>query len=172
MQGIPLTSGNTLYLSPRLEPLTGFVLEKLRKQGITEVVPLMEYDELLMYYGFDPLPVYQKNNITVTHFPIQDFDVPGDMEAFAGLIEHIAESLKRHSVLVHCLGGIGRTGTVASAFLVRIGYTPEKAIDLVRKIRPGSIQNRFQEKFVFDYERYLRNKGISEIEELNATNIP
>jgi ADP-ribosyl-[dinitrogen reductase] hydrolase len=61
----------------------------------------------------------------------------------------IREALERgEHVVLHCLAGLGRTGTIAARLLVEFGMEPEAAILRVRDARPGSIQTRKQEKYV------------------------
>ena len=59
-------------------------------------------------------------------------------------------------VLVHCGAGLGRSGTVAAAYLVKCGYEPKAAIARVREVRPFSIETREQEQSVSDYAERLR----------------
>lgn len=54
---------------------------------------------------------------------------------------------------IHCMGGRGRSGTVAAMLLVELGLTPAKAILAVRAARPGAIENGEQERFVQAYRR-------------------
>ena len=59
-------------------------------------------------------------------------------------------------VLVHCGAGLGRSGTVAAAFLVREGMEPGAAIERVRALRPFSVETEEQETAVEAYARRLR----------------
>ena len=52
------------------------------------------------------------------------------------------------NVVLHCLAGLGRTGTVAARLLIEFGMEPAAAILRVRDARPGAIQTRKQEKYV------------------------
>ena len=51
-------------------------------------------------------------------------------------------------ILIHCRGGIGRTGRVAAQLLVELGMPHEKAIKAVRAARYGTIETRDQERYV------------------------
>ena len=51
-------------------------------------------------------------------------------------------------VVIHCRGGLGRTGIVAARLLIEFGEKPAAAIHRVRKARPGAIENRRQEEYV------------------------
>lgn len=54
----------------------------------------------------------------VIYYPIDDMDVPEDMESFSKLIEIIRDDLEcGKNVHVQCIGGHGRTGTVISCYV-------------------------------------------------------
>jgi len=58
---------------------------------------------------------------------------------------------------VACMGGVGRTGTVAACALVRSGRSAQEAIDAIRAIRhPTAVETRAQEQFVV---RYAASRG-------------
>jgi ADP-ribosyl-[dinitrogen reductase] hydrolase len=85
--------------------------------------------------------------------PIPDEGIPGasfeDLWADAG--KRLHELLKAgHSIVIHCKGGLGRTGTIAARLLIEFGVEPELAVQSVRKARPGTIENRLQERYVLD----------------------
>ena len=53
-----------------------------------------------------------------------------------------------HNIVIHCKGGLGRTGTIAARLLVEFGAGPQTAIQSVRKARPGAIENSLQEQYI------------------------
>ncbi|MCX7144513.1 MAG: hypothetical protein NT123_26490, partial [Proteobacteria bacterium] len=50
--------------------------------------------------------------------------------------------------LLHCKGGLGRTGTVAAKLLIEFGYSADEAIDIVRNARADTIDTGQQESYV------------------------
>jgi len=63
--------------------------------------------------------------------------------------EHLASD---HNVLVHCVGGLGRAGTVAGCWLRTKGVDGENAIQIVRDFRsPRAIETAHQEQTVISY---------------------
>jgi hypothetical protein len=53
-------------------------------------------------------------------------------------------------VVVHCLGGTGRTGTVLACGLRRLGFAPDDAIRVVQNHRPDWPESSWQENVVRD----------------------
>jgi ADP-ribosyl-[dinitrogen reductase] hydrolase len=85
------------------------------------------------------------------HLPITDMGVPD--ETFETRWTYEGNRLRRclarrESLVLHCMGGLGRTGTVAARLLVEFGVAPEDAIARVREARPGAIENARQEQYV------------------------
>ena len=64
------------------------------------------------------------------------------------------ELLAGRKVVVHCKGGLGRAGTVASMLLLdtRTAKDGREAIGMVRQVRPGAIETLVQEMFIRDWE--------------------
>lgn len=85
------------------------------------------------------------------HLPIKDVHVPDDrfedLWTYSGL--RLRSALARgENIVIHCRGGLGRTGTVAGRLLVEFGDAPETAIKKIRAARQGSIETGAQEKYV------------------------
>ncbi len=87
-------------------------------------------------------------------FPIRDGTAPPDLDQAARLVGRILERLGAgRTVVIHCHGGIGRSGTVAACSLVAAGQDPRRAIELVREARPGAATAPGQEEFVHEFAR-------------------
>ena len=65
----------------------------------------------------------------------------------------------RRAVVVSCMAGIGRTGTVLACYLMHTGYAAKDALEMVRRLRPGSVESPPQEEFVYAYEQRLRESS-------------
>ena len=69
--------------------------------------------------------------------PIKDRTVP-EKEYLKEILDFIQEeSNTDRKVYVHCLRGLGRTGTVVGCYLVRNGFSGEGAIQEIYKLRKG-----------------------------------
>lgn len=64
------------------------------------------------------------------------------------------------TVVIHCRGGLGRSGLVAACALVARGLGAEEAMRVVRGARTGAIENERQEDFVRAFEEaWARRPG-------------
>lgn len=69
------------------------------------------------------------------NFPILDYDVP-TAELMKRILDIIdARLAKGQRVYVHCVGGIGRTGTVVGCYLVRHGLSGDEALIQLESLR-------------------------------------
>jgi len=128
----------------------GLDLARLRGEfGADVLVCLLEAHELAQV-KIEALPgAAWEFGLAFWHFPVADVGVPRSLEATARLVERICGALRGgETVVIHCMGGLGRTGTIAAACLVALGVEPREAIKQVRAARPGAIENRLQEDFV------------------------
>ena len=114
-------------------------LDDLRSQGICAIVSLTERfpDELVGETRFVTL-----------HLPIDDMTPPETVQ-IEEFVEFVDRQVERGcAVGVHCMAGLGRTGTMIACYLVSQGMPAEEAIAEVRRARPGSIQTEQQEQAV------------------------
>jgi len=67
--------------------------------------------------------------------PIHDMDVPNSVEQMQSIQTRLGAALALgHGVYVHCLAGIGRTGTVMGCFLVEQGLSGAAALKQLNKL--------------------------------------
>jgi len=119
--------------------------------GAAAVVTLMEKDELARLKVSAIGETVERAKMDWHFLPIVDVDVPD--EHFENLWIYSGHSLRRvlvdgRKLLIHCKGGLGRTGTIAARLMVELGQNPADAIRLVRKARPGAIETSAQERHV------------------------
>ncbi len=102
-----------------------------KSEGIKTVICLLSEDELNRYYQNKLLDLYRKEFVSVFHFPWEDFSLCSE-ETLKRILKTIEEEIhKGHKVLVHCSGGVGRTGLVLAAWLAyQHRIPPQKAIEI------------------------------------------
>ncbi len=105
-------------------------------------------------------PLY---GMEVLWFPIRDQCVPTSTEKFHEAVRLIVERLRAgKTVVIHCMGGLGRTGLVAAAALVATTeLSPQEAVAVVRRARQGAIESPAQAEYVGEFHRHLQSLRTS-----------
>jgi atypical dual specificity phosphatase len=110
----------------------------LRGRGIGAILTLTE----------TPLPVaaVARHGFVSRHIPVRDMTAPSpeQFDEALGFIDRQRASGRR--VLVHCLVGQGRTGTILAAYLIRAGMPPAEAIAHLRSVCPDAVQRGEQQR--------------------------
>lgn len=126
-------------------------LSAIKAWGTSALVCLVEVHELKTLKVGELAEATQAAGLRWLHLPIRDVDVPNKEFESAWP----AASAELHAILdqggrvvVHCKGGLGRSGTIAARLLVERGMPPADAIVEVRKARPGAIETREQSKYL------------------------
>ena len=114
----------------------------IRAQGIERIVSLTSRP----LSGLDQA----RADFELIHFPIADMGIPTP-RACAALCAQLLDGLEQRPVLLHCKGGLGRTGTIAACCLVGLGRAPEQALIEVRSVNPNYVQTASQAKFIEHY---------------------
>ena len=115
------------------EEVTRKRLDALIEAGFDLFIDLTisdEADEALPYRE-TLLETAKTHKVKVTHlrFPIGDFGLPSP-EKMNSILDAIDEGLQAgRKIYLHCLGGIGRTGTTVGCYLVRQGKSGADALD-------------------------------------------
>jgi len=124
-----------------------------QQQNVSAVVVLVEPQEFVVRAGRDLPAFYRSVNIDVIHIPIQDFQVPKDLTVFMEAIDLVDTHAKNgKNIAVHCMAGIGRTGLFLACLAKNhLNLRGQEAIDWVRILIPGALENLIQEEFVIEF---------------------
>ena len=113
----------------------------------------------MAWAGVEGLPeLAHDRGLAFLHLPVPDQQPPSVAEA-----ERLVAWIEGHreegrDVVVHCMGGLGRSGCLAAACLVAEGEVPVQAIRHVRDARgPRAVESSEQEAFV---ERFARARRM------------
>jgi protein-tyrosine phosphatase len=128
-------------------------LKVIASEGIRNLVVLVPQEELERYGVGDLITTARDSGFDVIHQPIVDQKILATSEMHT-LVQWLDRKVRDgERVLIHCVGGLGRTGIVAGAYLKSRSLGSEEAIDEVRRIRSQrAIETRVQEEFVRDYD--------------------
>ena len=122
--------------------------------GVRHLVLLVEDWELERWGDPDIVEQGERAGIIVHRFPMVDGGTPRDQEEMDEILATIDRGRADGNVAIACMGGVGRTGTVAACELVRRGLAPEAAIAAVREVRhPEAVETMAQERFVRSFAR-------------------
>ncbi len=136
-------------------------LDRWAAMGIRAVMVLIEPNEVMHLGGMSNyLKELEKRHFEFVTIPIPDFTAP-TLETCLQAIKWIDEKIKeKMPVLVHCKGGLGRTGTIIACYLISQGMSYEEAINYVRDKRPGSISMQEQVKILKQFYKLIKHKSL------------
>ncbi|EPG72992.1 cyclin-dependent kinase inhibitor 3 [Leptospira fainei serovar Hurstbridge str. BUT 6] len=125
-------------------------IKTLKEEGVNRVISLLTENEYSEYGVIEIKEVYKTEGLDPIFFPILDQRIP-DRKSLNELLEKIDKDLlSGKNVLIHCVGGLGRSGTIVAAYLILCsGYTVDEAIRTVREVRSErAIESIEQEEFL------------------------
>ena len=122
---------------------------QLRAAGVGRLILLVEDAELSRWS--DPAIVERGagQGVIVLRHPMPDGQPPASADEMDRILAEVRDGRRQGNVAVACMGGVGRTGTVAACALVQGGKSADEAIAVVRAVRhPSAVETAAQERFV------------------------
>ena len=115
-------------------------------QGVKSIITIRE----------EPLDDSWTKGVNYLHVHSNDMGVP-EFNDLINTVDFVHKRITNNEpVMVHCLAGMGRTGTVLACYLIKHQkMSADKAIQKVRDERPGSIQSFPQEEIIFQFAKSL-----------------
>ena len=118
------------------------------EQGIKSIVTVRE----------EPLDDEWVKDVNYLHIMSNDMGVP-EFNDLVHAVDFIHRRItNKEPVMVHCLAGLGRTGTILASYLIKYqNMSADEAMKKVREQRPGSIQSYPQEEIIFQFAKSLQH---------------
>ena len=118
-----------------------------KQEGVKSIVTIRE----------EPLDDEWLDDVNYLHVHSNDMGVP-EFDDLVSSVDFIHERIGNNEpVMVHCLAGLGRTGTILACYLIKYEkMSADDAKTKIRKQRSGSIQSYVQEEIIFRFEKFVR----------------
>lgn len=128
-------------------------LPLLYRAGIRAIVCLLDFPHLAH--------IYSNAGFAVHMMPIADGGSPTreQFTSFLQFVEH--QRSVGHPVVVHCVAGRGRTGTVLAGYLIAHGYTVEAALAHVRSQQREAVETPHQLNFLREVFSAIDRKHLT-----------
>ena len=119
----------------------------LKQEGVKSIVTIRE----------EPLEDEWIKDVNYLHVHSNDMGIP-EFSDLVNSVDFIHQRITNDEpVMVHCLAGLGRTGTILACYLIKYeDMAADDAIEKVRRERHGSIQSFSQEEIIFRFEKFVR----------------
>lgn len=126
-------------------------LQELKRKGVTMLVGLLEDHELSRFKLSELYGRASELGLAVKRLPIPDGGIPAKRSE----VEQLLSAIEEHEaaggrIVIHCMGGIGRTGTIAGCYLARRGLPYETILSTLVRVRQDPLcpENDAQKRYI------------------------
>lgn len=126
-------------------------LAQLKAQGAEAVVTALTMDEMVSKDVQQLEEISQSLSMKWFHLPIEDDNIPdGDFATqWRAVSPELHEILDNNGkIVMHCLGGSGRTGLLAAHLLLEKGWQIDTIVNKVQALRPGAYTKPLQVEYI------------------------
>ncbi len=124
---------------------------ELKIDNLTTIISLMDPTEQKLRYN-PAIP-----GVRWIEIPVRDYDAPA-LEKLIRFVKLVEES--EGTVLVHCEGGSGRTGTFGAAWIMlKDSVSATTAIETLRETNPHAVETDEQKIVLIRFEKKLRDSA-------------
>lgn len=155
---LPLADGAKLLLTPcpgTKDASLHDSLLQLKEAGATAVLTALEPGDL-PDNGLEQLAEEAKAmGMKWFHLPIEDDCAPGaPFEANWPVARVAAQQMldNGEALVIHCMGGSGRTGLIAARLMLDRGVALETAIEQIQALRPGAFTRQAHIDYIQQYK--------------------
>lgn len=132
-------------------------IKDLKAQAVTGLVCLLDEREIRMTGLEDEQKLCEAEGIAFWHFPIPDTQSPkNQVDTHFFILDLLKHYKEKKGLVLHCYGGIGRSGTIALAVLMHLGYDLNEMMRKASVIRGIDVpQTHSQENWLREYKFYI-----------------
>ena len=122
-------------------------IDWVKQEGVKSIVTIRE----------EPLEEEWLEDVNYLHIHSNDMGVP-EFDDLINSVDFLHQRITNDEpVMVHCLAGLGRTGTILACYMIKYeNMSADDAIQKIREERHGSIQSFSQEEIIFRFEEFVR----------------
>ncbi|MEM1029686.1 MAG: FHA domain-containing protein [Myxococcota bacterium] len=114
----------------------------------------------------------QSRGLRTEWVPMPEGGVPVDIEPLQSLVELLLHDMRDGRVVItHCRDGLGRSGLVACCCLVALGASPREALETVRTIRPGAVDDAAHRQSLRSFDARWRRRLLARAQPSDISDI-
>ncbi len=126
-------------------------IQQLKDAGVKAIVTALTTEEMQSKQVEELGSLAQAQGMLWIHLPIEDDSVPDEMFAlnWPSVSPQLQNLLKQGGkVVLHCMGGSGRTGLLAGHLLLDMNWELDTIISEVQALRPGAFTKPEQREYI------------------------
>lgn len=146
-------TGLAIVMRPRGDDWLLDELNRLRRAGIQTLVSTLEVWEARELGLAEEGALAEEMGLHFLSYPMRDRTTPSYRGEFDKFVQGLAERLQTgEKIGVHCRGCIGRSTVVTASTLIKLGWSPERALDEIENARGCSVPDTEEQRdWILDF---------------------